>query len=317
MPANQLKSAVGYDVIGDIHGQADKLFSLLRQMGYTQRASGWVPPQGRQAVFVGDLIDRGPQQLAVLDTVRGLIDNGHGHAVMGNHEFNAIGYVTPSQSAPGQFLRNHKSSSVAQHAAFLAQVEEGSARHHEWVQWFRTLRPTLDLGGIRVVHAWWHDAHAELIDRLWPQGRPMSDEFLHAAYDKARPESAAMEGVTKGLEVWLPDGHSFFDHAGVERHEVRTRWWLPQPGSLRDVAIVDANQATRVPEAPLPADYPARPVDGSPVFIGHYWLTGAPTLQTSRLACLDYSAAHHGPLVAYRWNGETDLDPAALVASQH
>ena len=315
MPSSQLKSSVGYDVIGDIHGQAEKLFALLRKLGYTQRSSGWVPPHGRQAVFVGDLIDRGPQQLAVLETVRGLIDSGHGHAVMGNHEFNAIGFVTPSRSNSSQMLRSNKGSKLQQHAQFLEQVTAGSKRHHEWVQWFRTLRPTLDLGGIRVVHAWWHDAHVELIDKLWPKGRPMDEDFLHAAYDKTRPEWAAMEGLTKGLEVTLPHGHSFLDHAGVERREVRTRWWLPQPANLREVAIVDGSQSKLIPEQPLPADYPARTVEGTPVFIGHYWLTGTPFLQSSRLACLDYSAAHNGPLVAYRWNGEAELDPAALVAS--
>lgn len=308
-------ASTGYDVIGDIHGQAGKLHALLRKLGYTERASGWVPPQGRKAVFVGDLIDRGPEQLAVLQTVRGLIDQGYGHAVMGNHEFNAIGYVTPRLDKPGEYLRGHTSSKQAQHAEFLRQVGDGSLRHREWVQWFRTLRPTLDLGGIRVVHAWWHDEYADLISKAWPESRPMDDEFLHAAYDKRRPEWAAMEGLTKGLEISLPRGHSFVDHGGTRRSEVRTRWWLPQPASLRDAAILDGESSASLPDLPLPADYPAQPVEGAPVFIGHYWLTGTPGLQTQRVACLDYSAAHKGPLVAYRWSGELDLDPNALVAS--
>ncbi|MFN8751157.1 MAG: metallophosphoesterase, partial [Betaproteobacteria bacterium] len=54
---------MGYDVIGDIHGQAGKLEALLRKLGYVPRACGWVPPHGRQAVFLGDLIDRGPEQV--------------------------------------------------------------------------------------------------------------------------------------------------------------------------------------------------------------------------------------------------------------
>jgi hypothetical protein len=306
---------MAYDVIGDIHGQAGKLRALLRRMGYTQRGRGWVPPQRRQAVFVGDLIDRGPEQLEVLDIVRSMIDAGDALAVMGNHEFNAIGYVTPRPDEPGAFLRRHKPGNVRQHAEFLRQVGEGSARHREWVQWFRTLRPALDLGGIRVVHAWWHPAHVETVEKAWPQGQPMSDEFLHAAYDRARPEWAAMEGLTKGLEVSLPTGHSFFDQGGVERFEVRARWWLPEPGTLRDVAIVDEDQRHCVPDLPVPADYAAQPIGGAPVFVGHYWLTGLPGPQTPRLACLDYSAARDGPLVAYRWNGESELDAAAFIAA--
>ncbi len=52
-----------YDVIGDIHGHASKLELSLLQMGYKLSGRGYKAPQGRQAVFRGDLIDRGPEQL--------------------------------------------------------------------------------------------------------------------------------------------------------------------------------------------------------------------------------------------------------------
>jgi hypothetical protein len=306
---------MAYDVIGDIHGQAGKLHAVLRRLGYTRRASGWRPPPGRQAVVVGDLIDRGPEQLAVLDTVRRMVDAGDALAVLGNHEFNAIGYATPKPDEPGAFLRPHTPGNQRQHAAFLHQVGECTAQHRAWVHWFRTLRPAMDLGGIRVVHAWWHAPHIQTVDAAWPQGRPMPDHFLHAAFDRTQPAWAAMEGLTKGLELRLPPGHSFVDHGGVERFDVRARWWLPAPQSLQDVAIVDEVQRQRVPAAPLPADYPAAAIEGAPVFMGHYWLTGQPVLQAPRVACLDYSAANDGPLVAYRWDGEADLDPAGFVAA--
>ena len=57
------------------------------------------------------------------------------------------------------------------------------------------------------------------------------------------------------------------------------------------------------------------PVEGSPVFIGHYWMTGHPGLQSPRVACVDYSAAKGGPLVAYRWDGEQELDERHFVAA--
>ena len=55
------------------------------------------------------------------------------------------------------------------------------------------------------------------------------------------------------------------------------------------------------------------PVDGAPVFIGHYWMTGEPELQSPKVACLDWSAAKDGPLVAYRWDGEHELDARRFV----
>jgi hypothetical protein len=307
---------MSYDVIGDIHGQAGKLDALLLKLGYVKRASAWVPPQGRQAVFLGDLIDRGPQQVEVVNTVRSMIDAGHARSVMGNHEFNAIGYATPRLAGSGgsnEFLRTHSPKNVAQHVEFLHQVGEGSALHRELVQWFKSLPPMLDLGDIRVVHAWWHQPHADLVATKVPPGSVMSEDFVHAAHAKGSPQWIAMDGLTKGLEVRLPPGHSFVDHSGVERHEVRTKWWHPDPRSYRDVSIVGKSQHDRVPDHALPEGYPGAPVVGVPVFIGHYWLTGTPTLQSAKVACVDYSAAKDGPLVAYRWDGEQELDARNFV----
>ena len=304
---------MGYDVIGDIHGHAAKLEALLRKLGYVERRGRWVPPQDRQAIFLGDLIDRGPEQVKVVNIVRSMIDAGHARSVMGNHEFNAIGYATQRPHVPGEFLRPHSGKNVAQHAEFLRQVGEGSGLHRELVEWFKSLPPMLDLSAIRVVHAWWHQPYIGLVSERIQSGRPMDETFLYAAYAHASPEWQAMEGLTKGLEVRLPDGHSFVDHGGVERHEVRTKWWHEVARSYRDVAIVADEQRHRVPDHSLPAGYAGAAVEGAPVFIGHYWMTGTPELQSAKVACVDYSAAKDGPLVAYRWNGEQELDARQFV----
>ncbi len=48
------------DIIGDIHGYADKLAALLAKMGYEKQKGGYAHPE-RKVLFVGDYIDRGPQ----------------------------------------------------------------------------------------------------------------------------------------------------------------------------------------------------------------------------------------------------------------
>jgi hypothetical protein len=302
-----------FDVIGDIHGQAGKLDALLAKLGYIQRAKLWVPPQGRQAIFVGDLIDRGPEQIRVVDTVRRMVDAGYAQSIMGNHEFNAIGYVTPRLDGTGGFLRKHSQTNIDQHAEFLRQVTAGSLLHVELVDWFRTLPPYLDLGGIRVVHAWWHQPHVDAVSRHLAPGQTMSDEFLHMAYDRTTTEWSAMEGLTKGLEVRLPTGHSFLDHSNVERFDVRTKWWLYDAKSYREVAILQEDQRHKVPDLALPSAFAPEAITGTPVFIGHYWMTGTPSIQSAKVACLDYSAAKSGPLVAYRWSGEELLNSNNFV----
>lgn len=306
---------MGYDVIGDIHGQAAKLEALLAQLGYSEGPDGWVPPAGRQAVFLGDLIDRGPEQLKVIRIVRGMVDAGHARCVMGNHEFNAIGYVTPRRDGSGRFLRHHSPDKIEQHAEFLAQVGEGSELHHELIDWFKSLPPALDLGGIRVVHAWWHQPHFDLVEKSFWDGESMSEDFLHAAHDKKSPVWAAMDGLLKGLEIDLPDGHQYHDHAGVPRKNVRTAWWRPGVSKYREAAIVPSGQIDLLPDHPLPAGYLGAAPQGAPVFVGHYWFCGQPAVESGKLACLDWAAAKAGPLVAYRWDGESELSSDRLVAA--
>ena len=63
-----------------------------------------------------------------------------------------------------------------------------------------------------------------------------------------------------------------------------------------------------LPNLPIPAHARVARAD-KPVFFGHYWLTGAPTLQSGRAACVDYSAGNGGPLVAYRFDAQPELSP--------
>jgi hypothetical protein len=63
---------VNFDVIGDIHGEYDKLVALLVHLGYAESLGAWRHPS-RSAIFVGDLIDRGPKQSATVELVRAMV----------------------------------------------------------------------------------------------------------------------------------------------------------------------------------------------------------------------------------------------------
>ncbi|BDH55431.1 polynucleotide kinase-phosphatase [Tsukamurella sp. PLM1] len=75
-----------FDVIGDVHGCASELRTLLTDLGWRVRADGADHPEGRTAVFVGDLVDRGPDTPGVLRLVMGMVAAGNALCVSGNHE---------------------------------------------------------------------------------------------------------------------------------------------------------------------------------------------------------------------------------------
>ena len=81
-----------FDVIGDVHGCLTELLALLEKLGYaltrddSGRVVGAAHPEGRRAVFLGDLVDRGPDTPGVLRTVMGMVAAGSALCVPGNHD---------------------------------------------------------------------------------------------------------------------------------------------------------------------------------------------------------------------------------------
>lgn len=83
-----------FDIVGDVHGCFDELSELLGKLGYTIVLEGEGDarrfvvghPEGRRAVFLGDLIDRGPKIAEVLRLVIDMVASGAALCVPGNHE---------------------------------------------------------------------------------------------------------------------------------------------------------------------------------------------------------------------------------------
>ncbi|MFE3018884.1 polynucleotide kinase-phosphatase [Streptomyces sp. NPDC059256] len=80
---NDLRHLTGpFDIVGDVHGCSSELDTLLGKLGYVDG----VHPEGRTAVFVGDLVDRGPDSPGVLRRVMAMVGSGNALCVPGNHE---------------------------------------------------------------------------------------------------------------------------------------------------------------------------------------------------------------------------------------
>jgi hypothetical protein len=314
-----------FDIIGDVHGCATKLVALLDALGYgiTDWTGAYWHPH-RRAIFVGDLIDRGDEQIRVLEIVKGMVDGGSAEVVMGNHEFNAVAYATEHPAGSGQFLRPHIPKNYKQHRSFLDQVT-GPTRAL-YLEWFKTLPLWLDLGGVRIIHACWHQPSIELVGRLLGSNRFNSmDQFVRAS-DKTDPLYGAVDALLKGPEISLVDHGQlpFVDKDGHVRSDARLRWWNEGATTLREIAELsdaftteDGRPYPPLPDIEIGASERSYAYDSAvPVFYGHYWRQGSPKFGldwTAHTACVDFSAVKGGTLTAYRWSGETEIDSAHYV----
>lgn len=302
-----------YDLIGDIHGHALPLKQLLAKLDYTEKNGFWQHPE-RKVVFLGDFIDRGPEQVEAVLIAKAMVENNAALAVMGNHEFNAVAWTMPNHDKPGEFLRPHTERYLRQHQIFLEQVIEGSTLHQEITDWFATLPLFLEFPGFRVIHACWHLPSLKILapfldtqNRIQPQAWPI----LSA---KGTETFEALETVLKGLNIELPSGYGFDDKDGNFRNEIRAQWWELNGLTYRDLAMVPPSAIEQIPHIPVPNDIVPGYQSDKPLFVGHYWMTGEPEPLTPYIACLDYSIAARntksltkGKLCAYRWQGETEL----------
>ncbi|MCC5794311.1 MAG: metallophosphoesterase [Chromatiales bacterium] len=128
------------DIIGDVHGEIDALRPLLARLGYPPDGAH---PEGRRLVFLGDLVDRGPESTAVLDLVIRLSSAGHAHCVLGNHELSLL-----------RGLRKDGNDWF-----FDGNGEADRQRRRRQLRFLAGLPLVLERPGLRVVHACWN-AHA-------------------------------------------------------------------------------------------------------------------------------------------------------------
>jgi hypothetical protein len=312
----RLDPARGYDLIGDIHGCAKTLEHLLSTLGYRQQGGVWRHPQ-RMAIFLGDLVDRGPRIREALHLVRDMVVAGQALCIMGNHEFNALAWSTPAAPGSGrQFVREH----TPRHARLIKEtLEQFDAYPAEWqafLDWFYELPLFIDAGHFRVVHACWDDSLIEPLRAQFADGC-IDEHFLQAAAVHGSFANTALDRLLRGTDMRLPHGMTLTSDDGFTRAHFRTKFWEEDPQTYGDIVF----QPDALPE--LAAQMPLSEMqktellkygaDQPLLFVGHYWRSGKPAPIRNNLACLDYSAVLNGKLVAYRLDQEVHLDAKKFV----
>src|SRR5471032_101604 len=165
-----LDPARSYDLIGDVHGCAHTLEHLLDTLGYRFQAGVWRHPE-RIALFLGDIIDRGPRIREALHIVHDMVQVGQAHCLMGNHEFNALGWSTPALPGSGkQFVREHTPRHGRLLGETLAQFEQHPEDWKDFLAWFYEMPLFIDAGRFRMDHACWDAGLIAPLKALNPNG---------------------------------------------------------------------------------------------------------------------------------------------------
>ncbi|MBX9393624.1 polynucleotide kinase-phosphatase [Streptomyces sp. TRM72054] len=239
---NDLTHLTGpFDIIGDIHGCSAELESLLGKLGYVDG----VHPDGRTAVFVGDLVDRGPDSPGVLRRVMSMVTSGNALCVPGNHE-----------NKYGRYLRGRKVQHTHGLAETIEQMEGESEEFRQQVREFLdglVSHYVLDGGKLVVCHAGLPEKY---------HGRTSGRVRSHALYGDTTGETDEF-----GLPVRYPWAEDYRGRAAVVygHTPVPEATWLNNTICLDTGAVFGGKlTALRWPEREL-VDVPAERVWYEPV----------------------------------------------------
>ncbi|MFT5454422.1 MAG: hypothetical protein ACI9K2_000899 [Myxococcota bacterium] len=244
------------DIIGDVHGEIDGLVRLLWRLGVdVERRTA-----DRALVFVGDLVDRGPDSGAVVELVQGLVEAGIAFCVAGNHELNLL--QGDAKEGNGWFLGHDDGYAPLSRRPFPSKPVTDSDDRSAILEFLATLPVVLERDDLRVVHACWHTpsvaavpasgdlstladdverrirddlrssgvlarARAELVEFAWlkdPEIPPTRLLPALQAVSMAEQVGNPYRVLTSGLEA-PHDLASVFFVGGKWRLVDRVRWW--------------------------------------------------------------------------------------------
>lgn len=230
------------DIVGDIHGEVEALDSLLEHLGYDADGNR---RHKRRLVFLGDLTDRGPDSIAVVELVQRLVEAGSAQCVLGNHDLNIL--LEHKKSENEWFFNDKLTDEQRQTLGQRLATPEEKQRIRSF---FATLPLALEHDDLRVVHACWSaccvpawkscwDGHwnrpaidivrehgnvQALYEEYWARikndisGKGLDDTDTKLHYQNRNP----VKLITSGPEERTDEP---FMAAGKLRYERRVEWW--------------------------------------------------------------------------------------------
>ena len=291
-----------FDFLGDIHGNATKFLQLIEKLGYVNLDNGWMHPENRQMIILGDFINVGRESKKVLLILREIWEKNVAYILVGNHEyFLALGHYKT-----GLEIFNKDSRLYNEYKPLFNEFESDRSELTEYIEWFSSLPLFLETEKFRAVHAYWNNENINLIG-----DDNCLKKILKFRKQKKEEIKSAVNETLNGKVISI---NSFW---GISRSQkLRVKWWneLYNKDLVDNIIVhkkVNIKSKKITPE--LLPDFEPYKKSEKPVFFGHYWLKSLPFLLKNNVCCLDFGAAKGGYLAAYRFNGEKKLDARNLV----
>lgn len=172
------------DIIGDVHGEIDALRAVLTTLGYNSHGEH---PRGRRLVFVGDLVDRGPDSPAVVELVASLVERDLAQCIVGNHELS----VLRGEPRPGNAWIIDSYRQEQQPGGEFAHSRVATESLRQRCRAFMDSLPVaLVREDLRIVHAAWQ---ASDVRTLATEAGPVT--AVYSRYEGQLLRELAAEGV--------------------------------------------------------------------------------------------------------------------------
>ncbi|QDS95706.1 Bis(5'-nucleosyl)-tetraphosphatase PrpE [asymmetrical] [Roseimaritima multifibrata] len=215
------------DVVGDVHGELDALQALLYYLGYDDQGRH---PGGRRLVFVGDLVDRGPNSPGVVNFVADLVAAERAQSVLGNHDLNLM----LGRRKPDNLWFYGESASLDMSGEPTPAVLADEEVRRDTLELFQELPLVLSGEGVRILHACWHPA-------MVAEAQAATDvlELYQSSYERIEAERISgdecdvtrqlihqnqnpVKVITSGFEFKLQDPLALKTNS---RKTDRVAWW--------------------------------------------------------------------------------------------
>ena len=209
------------DIVGDVHGEIDALQTLLGHLGYDAEGRH---PSDRRLVFVGDLVNRGPDSPAVVQWVQQLVQSG-AQCILGNHELNIL--IGNRRANSNWFYGETQLDDKGQ---IIPQRPADESMRQAMRDWFRRLPLALVREDLRVVHACWD---AEMIELAREQSDVLDfyEHYKSVIQTELTPDDddiqRRLEHQNRNPVVKLTSG----PHEPSAKTTQRVAWWSQYEGS--------------------------------------------------------------------------------------